>query len=155
MPLFLLGMSAWLLIYEKRRVGWVCAGVALITLPFGALRYDPAFHPHWAMVAYIGALGGALLMMLALRIKVVMGPLGWIGLRSYSLYLLHQALGVSTLKMLTRLGAPDWFSLTVVVLASLGLAHLSFTYIEGPAGMAINRFYKQLTTARRYPAASL
>lgn len=153
MPLFLLGVSTWMIIYERARSGWLCAGVALVALPYAALRFDVAFHPHWLMLVYIGGLGGLLILLLALRVKTSLGPLAWLGRRSYSLYLLHQALGLTALSLLERHGLPAGLALPVVATGAVGLATLSFRFIEEPGRRATIGLYRHLQ-GRSPPAPS-
>ena len=149
MPLFLAGVSAWLLIYERRRIGWLCAATVLLTLPYAAMRFDVKFHPHWLMIAYIGILGAILIAMLAFRVKTSLGPLAWLGRRSYSLYLLHQALGITALSALERGGVPVAVALLLVGAGAIALATLSFNFVEQPGRRMIVQGFKELSARMR------
>ena len=76
-------------------------------------------------------------------------PLVWIGSISYSLYLLHQNIGVSLLSALP-VGWPTWFYI-LAVLAVFGvvvcLAQLVFVGVERPMQMFARRFDKRATAA--------
>ena len=58
--------------------------------------------------------------------------LAWIGSLSYSLYLLHQNLGVALIQKATAAGLSDLAAILAVSVLMIGLAHASFRFIEKP-----------------------
>jgi peptidoglycan/LPS O-acetylase OafA/YrhL len=78
-----------------------------------------------------------------------LGPLRWIGDRSYAIYLWHWPLCVVTAGLVAGDAAAPWSVVALRVGAALVLAHLSFHLIERPlrAG-AIGRTYARMKAAR-------
>src|SRR5690606_31946710 len=86
--------------------------------------------PGWRAILPVA---GAALVLLAARERSLWTaslPAQWLGTRSYSIYLWHWPLVVA-LAYLERLDDPLWVSVAVV--ASLLLGHLSYTLVEVPA----------------------
>src|SRR5690606_33895380 len=67
--------------------------------------------------------------------------LAWVGSISYSLYLLHQNLGVTLIGYLTGWGFPDFVAMAGASAALMAIAYMSFTYIEKPGAKLIMSFY--------------
>src|SRR3984885_15359391 len=73
------------------------------------------------------------------------GPLCWLGVRSYAIYLWHEPIIVLTSPATSR--GPDLVRATVQVAATLGLAALSWRYIEQPIRHgALGRFWDRLSS---------
>jgi peptidoglycan/LPS O-acetylase OafA/YrhL len=65
------------------------------------------------------------------------GPLPFVGRISYSLYLVHQNLGLILIAALTRLGTPDLLAAATATLTCIGLAWVITRLIEVPAKQAL------------------
>lgn len=130
-------MLAGALVFLVGRRGW-SNGVrqALELLGFGLiigtvlLLDKQSLWPGWRAILPVA---GAALVLLAARERSLWTaslPAQWLGTRSYSIYLWHWPLVVA-LAYLERLDDPLWVSVAVV--ASLLLGHLSYTLVEVPA----------------------
>ena len=140
-PYLLLGMAGWFWIFEHRhREGATLAAASVLLYMVhrpGGLLAD----------AFIWVL--ALSMLLALRVAPSWAPLpmrglAWVGAISYSLYLLHQNIGVSLIGYLTRNGMPDIAAMMVAGAATMSLGHLSFNYVEKPGARLVMGLYGRI-----------
>ena len=152
LPFFLLGVSAWQLLFERDRkagtiVGIVGALLFAVQLPGYTVRLTyPYLHP----IAEVALTAAIAIMLLTIRLPAPgwLAPLSAIGRWSYGLYLLHQHIGVSIIRIATGAGAPD---LVAVALASgilIGLAWLIHIWVELPGQAAIMKRYRALAAAR-------
>jgi peptidoglycan/LPS O-acetylase OafA/YrhL len=155
MPLFLLGMGGWFAIFERRLVvGWTCMGAAALLYLASVVRLHsdapdvliPIYHH-----VYIWALALLMLALLAFTPRLRFGPLAWIGRISYSLYLLHQNLGVTLIGALKHAGAPDWLAFALPTALCLAAAAALYAWVEIPAKNAIMALYR--TRRARPPVA--
>lgn len=136
MPQFTAGM-AFYLAYRHRRDKAVALGcTALVAHVITAADLPLPYHlAHLTMVAAFAGFVTGSLRWLAVR------PLVFIGGVSYSLYLLHQYLGVMLIGALRRfIGLPDLLVATVVGAACIGLATVFARQIEVPAKLALQRW---------------
>ena len=145
MPLFLLGMAGWLWTAPRRgRAALACVVVAAVT--YGATSgylvdvvASPALRP-WAHVAILAP---SLLMLGLLTLKPLnLGPLGYLGRCSYSLYLLHQKIGVTIIGLLTPFMADGAAIVVAVLVCGLGAAAM-YEGVEKPAQRWLTGLYRR------------
>jgi peptidoglycan/LPS O-acetylase OafA/YrhL len=148
MPFFLAGMGAWFLIFEKlpRR------GMVLLTLGFTlyllcASDYNTAGEPQWLDHVYLGATVGLMFTLLRWAPTISLGPLAWIGRISYSLYLIHQYIGVILIRWLITCGAPDLAAPVVATLICIAIGVVMFKTVEEPGKRLV---MKTCAEMRRY-----
>jgi peptidoglycan/LPS O-acetylase OafA/YrhL len=79
-------------------------------------------------------------------------PLTFLGTISYTLYLLHENMGIVLLDIVRRAGVPPNLGVVLVIFAAVGLAALVSKFIERPAMRAIRRIYKARTSKTPVPA---
>jgi peptidoglycan/LPS O-acetylase OafA/YrhL len=117
---FLFGMGVWYGLFEQRRTPalWL-AGVGLLLFAIE--------NPGFASSIYICAAVAAMIALVRINARIPFLP--WLGRRSYSLYLIHQLVGVMLIRLLNSMGTPDWltFATTVLIVltASVGLYELA------------------------------
>lgn len=133
MPLFLFGMAGWYAVAERQArpaliLGAIAAGLYLLRADSLVPSPPLAFASHLLILG----LGSLMLLLMALRPSLRIGPLAFVGRLSYSLYLIHQYLGVTAIHMLVQAGAPTGAAIAAVTLMTIGLASLMRRYIEDP-----------------------
>jgi peptidoglycan/LPS O-acetylase OafA/YrhL len=149
MPLFLLGVGAWFAIFEKRAgIGGLMMGSAVLAWLLESWRVGAFGADALPMQIYIVGFAGAMLALLAFAPRLRFGPLAWLGRISYSLYLLHQNLGVALIGALKRAQAPDWLAITLTFGVFVALATLMFYLVERPGKNLVMNMYRGLKTAR-------
>jgi peptidoglycan/LPS O-acetylase OafA/YrhL len=148
-PLFLAGMAIWYWLFERKMLpALVLTGESLVL--YAAFRHSfelPLVSPflcHLCIVLPVSAL----VTLLALGRNTRMGPLAPIGRISYSLYLIHQNLGVIIIASLTAIGFADIWAFLVATGFCIALAAFMFRYVEQPVQRAIMAGYRWLTAAR-------
>ena len=139
-PYLMAGMAGWYGIFEKRTVPAACLGAT------AAVLY--ALHRPGEWYVDAGLAAGVLAFLLLLWRAPDWQPplvraLAWIGSLSYSLYLLHQNLGVALIQKLTAAGLPDIAAMLAVSAAMVALAHASFRYIEKPGARLVMTVYER------------
>lgn len=147
MPYFLAGMSAWFILKEKRRAagGWL--GLAALGLfIFHAPTLTLAGRPSELCAGVVFLAICLLIASVAADVGVPL--LAWVGRLSYSLYLIHQRVGVSVIAH-AKAWAPDWLAIVLAVGLCVGLAWASYTFVERPAASALKALW------RRRPAGVL
>jgi peptidoglycan/LPS O-acetylase OafA/YrhL len=151
-PLFLAGMAVWFWLFEKRRLPALVLSFEALVLyagyrhSFELARVSP-WLPHlvlWLSVA-------ALVTLLALGRNVRMGPLSAIGRVSYSLYLIHQNIGVIIIGGLTAIGLSDIPASLLATTICFTAAALMFRFVEQPAQRAIMSAYRQVSIGPTAP----
>lgn len=80
--------------------------------------------------------------------RIAIQPLVYLGTISYSLYLIHENIGFIAMQELYPLGLPQIPMLLIVVLISVGIAHLLTFSVEKPALYWIRQKYKHLKLKR-------
>lgn len=145
-PLFLAGMAAWYWLFEKRRLPALVLAFESLIL-YAAYRHTfelsnvSTWAPHlclWISVAVLVAL-------LAVGRNTRMGPLCAIGRVSYSLYLVHQNIGVIIIASLTAIGLSDIPAFLTASGVCFAAAALMFRFVELPAQRAIMSAYRQIS----------
>lgn len=127
---FLGGVALWFWIKKNDRTAAVIFAAAAILYVTNAYRLPPTGAPAWVMHTYL--LTG--IAMLALLMKFLpgaqWGPLAWVGRISYSLYLVHQNLGVTLIHALKAAGLSDILAIGITVTTMVLLAWLMFNFVE-------------------------
>ena len=142
-PLFLLGIGGWLLLLKRRRKeGSAVLAVALVLCALDVGNYATHGMPVWAVSAYLT--GGVAVMFVLLHTGFSFGPLTWIGRVSYSLYLIHENIGVILIRHLVSAGLPDMAAAVAAGLLCIGLAAVMFYTVEGRGKAIFLRVYSDL-----------
>ena len=111
-------------------------GFSLILLSISTFEQNDLW-PGWRAMLPVS---GAALVLLAARSNsmwTAAAPAQWLGTRSYSIYLWHWPLVVG-LAYLEQLSDPLW--VTLAILGSLWLGHLSYTWVETPSRRRLTLF---------------
>lgn len=137
MPFFLVGLALWFSFYDPNRLAaWICSGVAtflyVLQVPFYTLPDLPAWLPH----IYLALMIGALILLIAFAPETPTGPLAWLGRCSYSVYLIHQRLGVTLIAALLAAGLNPSLAIAIAALAAIATGWLLYRLIELP-GQAV------------------
>lgn len=135
-PFFAIGILFYR-IHMRRDPPW--KNIALIALGVAAVAYTG--EPVHLLVA---------LVCIGIFTLFVTGNLRWLRGRvfvflggiSYSLYLLHQAIGFAVIHRLERLGVHSWIAVLAALVLSLVLATLLTRWVERPAMAAIRAWWR-------------
>jgi peptidoglycan/LPS O-acetylase OafA/YrhL len=148
-PFFLFGMAVWFWLFEKQRLPALVLALESLVL-YAAYRHKfelpqvAPWLPHlclWLSVA-------ALVALLATRRNTRIGPLSAIGRISYSLYLIHQNIGVIIIASLTAIGLSDIPAFLLATGICLTAAALMFRFVEQPAQRTILTAYRHVSIGR-------
>lgn len=71
-----------------------------------------------------------------------MRPLLWLGSISYARYLVQQNVGCTGFWRLTQAGLPLSIAIPLMLLLTLGLAHLIRNYVEEPSQQAPRKWWR-------------
>ncbi len=148
-PLFLAGMAIWFWLFEQKWLPALVLACESVVL-YWAFRHSfelPGVSPflcHLSIVLPVSAF----VMLLAFGRNTRLGPLSAIGRISYSLYLIHQNIGVIIIASLTAVGFADIPAFVVATGLCIALAALMFHFVEQPGQRAIMAGYRRLSTAR-------
>ena len=159
MPYFVIGIALWKLKSGHRAEALLCLAVAAIS--FVAIDCLKIEQGQYQIVgfAYLTVVLGALYALVLGGINITFAPLLFIGRISYSLYIVHQNLGLILIRWLSGIGLPHPLAATIALALGCALAYLMFRYVEGPGQVLVLRLYENLKSrilpaqARR-PAAS-
>ncbi|WP_419320585.1 acyltransferase family protein [Caulobacter sp. ErkDOM-E] len=143
---FLAGVSLWFLM-NKDRSGLILLAVAVALYVAGAFRPEEAGPSHLIRHSFLIVSIGALFALLLKRPGMKWGPLAWIGRISYSLYLIHQNLGVTGIRLLKDMGASDFVAVTIVSISAIIAAWLMFKFIELPGQRLVLKAYRMARTS--------
>lgn len=133
MPFFLAGLALWFRFYDSNRLAArVCAGVALFTYALQAPFYTLPDLPVWLPHAYLAVMIGALTLLIAFAPNTSTGPLAWLGRCSYSVYLIHQRLGVTLIAMLVTAGLAPTLSVVIALGVAIVIGWLLYRLVELP-----------------------
>lgn len=144
-PFFLFGIAGWFWTYGGRReiarVLFV-ASAALYLVSYDT-NHGSRLQPLFVDAFMIVTAGGVLL---ALRLWPtaripLLAPLGRV---SYSLYLVHQNVGVAIIGGLTSTGVSALPAILITITAMIGLAALAFQYVEVPGGKFVMTLHAYL-----------
>lgn len=139
-PFFTLGVCAYEIWSNGKWRGLAYSGIVIAeaTIVYSIVRQQNVFAD--ANVAIM--LGANVSMLLLFALFVIdhpsikpfrFAPLVLVGQASYSLYLIHQNIGVGLLRLSTDLGLPYLVALPLVTVAIIGAAILMFRFLEIPA----------------------
>lgn len=139
-PYLLAGMAGWYGIFERRSVPAALLGAMSIALY--------AIHRPLGWIVDVGLVGGVATFLLLLWKApgwqpAVVRALAWVGGLSYSLYLVHQNLGVTAIRIMTDAGFPDMVAIAVASVAMTALAYLGFHFIERPGARLVMSAYER------------
>lgn len=148
MPFFLFGLALWYEVYgAQRRTAIAVTVIASSLYLANASFYSAGKAPWWLGHAFLAATIGGMAVLLLLRRPFAFGPLAGLGRMSYSLYLIHQKLGVLLIfGLLPFMPEPPAVAIAVAVVTAL--AWLSYRYVEQPAQKSILRALNE--PARRF-----
>ncbi|WP_454718806.1 acyltransferase family protein [Caulobacter segnis] len=135
-PFFLAGVAAWLGFYEKRREAWTIACAAILLFLLNAHRFG--ILPSLIMALSIGSF----IALIYSRAVPRWGPLAFLGRVSFSLYLIHQNLGVTLIHALNGAGLPDWVTFFVTSGLAVTIAYAIFRFIEQPGQRLLLSLYQ-------------
>lgn len=145
-PLFLAGMAGWFWLFEERRLPALVLAFESLVL-YVTYRHSfelervPAWMPHLCLAFSVAAL----MTLLALGRDTRMGPLSAIGRISYSLYLIHQNIGVIIIASLTAIGLSDVPAFLAATAICFTAAPLMFHFVEKPAQQTIMSAYRRVS----------
>ncbi len=138
-PYFLLGVGAWLARFEKRpREG------SILILAAGALFV--LNHPDLLASIFVLVGSGAMLTLLVWCPSLHVPGLAALGRWSYSLYLLHQMLGVFLISLIP---GPDWLRVGATVITITAGAWAMYRFVELPAQRLVLDTYRKLPLLNR------
>lgn len=129
---FLAGVALWM----AKTKNWPASAILAAASAVLYFAYFPLISrvdaPEWAIHLFL--LGGAAALSLSFLFQppIRWGWLAYIGRISYSLYLIHQNLGVTLINLLKGWGLPDVAAVGVTCALAILAAHLMFTYVEQP-----------------------
>jgi peptidoglycan/LPS O-acetylase OafA/YrhL len=147
-PLFLAGMAVWFWLFEKRPLpALVLACEALVLYVAYRHKFELARVSPWLPHLCLGLSVAALVVLLAMARNTRMGPLSAIGRISYSLYLIHQNIGVIIIASLTAIGLSDIPAFLMTTGICFTAAALMFRFVELPAQRVIMSAYRRLLCA--------
>lgn len=160
-PLFLAGMAAWFWLFEERRLpALVLACESLVLYIAYRHCYElPRVSPWLPHLCILGA-SGLMITLLALGLNTRLGPLSAIGRVSYSLYLVHQNIGVIIIASLTAIGLSDFPAFLAASCLCMAAAALMFRFVEQPGQHLVMSAFRRLSngpaaiTANVQPALS-
>jgi peptidoglycan/LPS O-acetylase OafA/YrhL len=151
-PLFLAGMAVWFWLFEKRPLpALVLACESLVLYVAYRHKFELARVSPWLSHLCLWLAVAALVTLLAMARNTRMGPLAAIGRMSYSLYLIHQNIGVILIASLTAIGLPDIPAFLITTGISFTAAALMFRFVEQPAQRVIMSVYRQVSIGPAAP----
>jgi peptidoglycan/LPS O-acetylase OafA/YrhL len=133
LPLFAAGMTLF-----KLRVADRAEYPILYALLFGCIgvrALSAAFHVYMILAA----IGVFLLLPTGLLRSLGSRPFVYLGTISYSLYLIHQNVGIVAIRELERVDFNPWWAITVTTIAMVAIATIMTYLVERPAARALKR----------------
>lgn len=157
--LFCTGMAVWYAIFEKRYAPALWLGMAaLATLPDTLDILTVLNRSSLIAQAAVLTTIASLIAFLTFQIRLPLGPLPYLGRISYSLYLLHENIGVTIIGLVKQMThCPDAVAFSIAGGVSVGLAALIFHFVEKPAQQWLREQYlrrrPQLAATERFAKA--
>lgn len=146
MPFFLLGMAVWYWLYGNQTRPAALLGVAAIVLyVYYSATYENHFGPKWLSHAYLAFATTLMIALLWSRRPFRFPVLAPLGRASYSLYLLHQVIGVILIRWFVREGVPDLTAAALAAATCIAGAFAMYHAIEQPGRKAIMSLYRTLS----------
>jgi peptidoglycan/LPS O-acetylase OafA/YrhL len=144
MPFFIWGIAIYYLVFEKKvMVAAWNFGIAAFLFLAGTTSFLPLQNlPTQMALSFVAA--GAILIALLMHLRVVLAftPLLYIGRISYSLYLVHENIGLVLIRAMKKsAGVSDLLSVAVALGVCVVLAGIMFRLIEQPTQSWIRRLY--------------
>jgi peptidoglycan/LPS O-acetylase OafA/YrhL len=150
MPFFLFGMAGWYLLLERSKWPGCCTGAAgLILYLLHCDAMGPVAGLWWPAHVFVLGTAGLMMVLLAAHVSAGLGWLAWIGRISYSLYLVHQRIGVTLIGRMKDAHVPDAVAIAAAFAMSIALAALMFYGIELPAQRALLNGWEMVRSLRR------
>lgn len=172
LPLFLIGCGAALVDLRLHAGGrsaslglvgeaaaWLCVAGWLVTQPITQTTLGLDFAPReWVTHAHVfyGLLFAAMILGMVhgqgwMRRGLEIAPLRWLGAISFSLYLLH----IGPIRVFDAIpGLPDKLAGVIAAVVSIGLAAMTYRWIERPAMRATRDWFKMRRPAPAPPLAA-
>lgn len=169
LPMFAIGIllymqreaiGRWAAVLDTKRWAWpvILCGSIILLAGYWMAQASPAIPEALVTLARSGQVMGACLMVIIAlhwgpaRTFLQLPAIGWLGSRSFSLYLTHDAVVISTTFALG--GTPPlWITALIAVPTSLVLAELFFRAVEGPSHELSKRMDKA-GQGKRHAASS-
>lgn len=145
MPLFLYGMGlyAWAFEMAPRKSSILITAACLLFLI--QARSFPLHDGSWLASFLFIALGCVAIGYIVVgRVALAFAPISYLGRISYSLYLLHQIMGVFLIAHLKAFGLPDLLAISAAIAVSLCLAAISYHFVEQPSQRFLRLFQGRL-----------
>jgi peptidoglycan/LPS O-acetylase OafA/YrhL len=146
---FMWGIAIYYAQFRKQfLVAAVNSAVALIIFSANASFLQLSGGFAWTAVLFVGS--GCVMMAAAICFEMPLSwaPLTYIGRISYSLYLIHQNIGVTIIGKIKAAGNSDLAAVFTALLFSVVIASAMFHWIELPMQDAIRRWYASLLSRR-------
>ncbi len=153
-PLFLIGMAAWM---GKKERDWRAAGtllfmavIQLATTPCFSRWTGGHFEAKWEDTLFLVVTVGLMVALFVAESRIAPAILVRIGRFSYSLYLIHQKIGVALIALLVSRGLPGLPVAVAVALLCMVAAQVLWRHVEGPGDDAIQVWTKKLLRATEH-----
>lgn len=129
---FLAGVALWMAKIKDWKASAILAVAAALLYVAYFSRLPRIEAPDWAKHAFLLCSIAALTYSFLLHPPIRWSWLAHIGRISYSLYLIHQNLGVTLINALKKTGLPDVAVLSLTCALAIVAASLMFTFVEQP-----------------------
>ena len=131
-------MAGWFGLFDgKRQAALILAAGAVVLYAFHARSIADTWGGH------VFILAGAAAMIVMIRWPAPMRPLAALGRRSYSLYLLHQNLGVAIIHYGKAAAVPDLAAVLLAGGVCIALAWLMFEFVERPGQQLVMALWRR------------
>jgi peptidoglycan/LPS O-acetylase OafA/YrhL len=150
-PFFLAGIAMWYWVFENAR----SRALACLTIAFVCYitTYNTTHTNAPALLIDVYLLGTILLLLFALNLHPTarFPLLSTVGRVSYSIYLVHQYIGVSLIGAATRAGISGWVSLIAATTVVFAVGAVLYLIVEQPCNQALLRLYRRLSSRSGTP----
>ncbi len=144
-PLFYAGIILYKMKFEKLtiiRMSLFAFTLIIQCFLFRHCYYNTKYISLTEYIVTLSVIYGVFILYLFNKLKVIVNPITiWLGQLSYSLYLIHQYIGVSVIipGLMKYLHLSFWMSSTISFIIILSFAHLIHQYIEKPSILFLRR----------------